>query len=416
MSRRTTGVASLLALLGATATATAAPFEDRLVQAPTLRAPERGSLAGALSRTAFGPGDLARGTFGLPLPIAAPDVRGPLLARVIPGYSTEAGLGEWGMGWAADLSLRRFRLGGEVDVAVDEFTSPWGRLVAVDDGYHYPTGAAPMTRLSRTAAGGWLVETGDGIRYRFEPADAVTTPRGTYAWQLSRVDNLLGDSTTLTWTRNASGRPFLSAVRWGGRGDSTAYRMTFDYEAVTTPWVSFAPGVAHVLDKRVRQINVAVKNGAAYTTRWSYTLGYQASPTGPAFYLTSVQRTMASGQREPALRYDYDLGGEHRAAVAFHPIAALDSVFATYGAAAILPSQSAGVDLEQDGLSDLELAYESMDMVSDPGQTLTIYAAEPASATAHALDLLASWTAPGSGGDDDALPVGDPALDLRSGG
>ncbi len=358
MSRRTTGVVSLLALLGATATATAAPFEDRLVQAPTLRAPERGSLAGALSRTAFGPGDLARGTFGLPLPIAAPDVRGPLLARVIPGYSTEAGLGEWGMGWAADLSLRRFRLGGEVDVAVDEFTSPWGRLVAGDDGYYYPTGAAPMTRLSRTAAGGWLVETGDGIRYRFDPADAVTTPRGTYAWQLSRVDNLLGDSTTLTWTRNASGRPFLSAVRWGGRGDGTAYRMTFDYEAVPTPWVSFAPGVAHVLDKRVRQINVAVKNGAAYTTRWSYTLGYQASPTGPAFYLTSVQRTMASGQREPALRYDYDLGGEHRAAVAFQPIAALDSVFATYGAAAILPSQSAGVDLEQNGLSDLELAYD----------------------------------------------------------
>ena len=31
-------------------------------------------------------------------------------------------------------------------------------------------------------------------------------------------------------------------------------------------------------------------------------------------------------------------------------------------------------------------------MISDPGLTLTIYAAEPASPTAHALDLLASWT------------------------
>lgn len=44
-------------------------------------------------------------------------------------------------------------------------------------------------------------------------------------------------------------------------------------------------------------------------------------------------------------------------------------------------------------VGDLELSYESLDMVSDPGLTLTIYAAEPASATAHALDLLASWTA-----------------------
>jgi transcriptional regulator with XRE-family HTH domain len=46
----------------------------------------------------------------------------------------------------------------------------------------------------------------------------------------------------------------------------------------------------------------------------------------------------------------------------------------------------------------LELAYESVDMISDPGLTLTLYAAEPASPTAHALDLLASWTAVPDGG------------------
>jgi hypothetical protein len=43
-------------------------------------------------------------------------------------------------------------------------------------------------------------------------------------------------------------------------------------------------------------------------------------------------------------------------------------------------------------VGDLELAYESLDMISDPGLTLTLYAAEPASPTAHALDLLASWS------------------------
>ena len=45
-------------------------------------------------------------------------------------------------------------------------------------------------------------------------------------------------------------------------------------------------------------------------------------------------------------------------------------------------------------VGDLELAYESMDMISDPGLTLTLYAAEPASPSANALDLLASWTTP----------------------
>ena len=42
-------------------------------------------------------------------------------------------------------------------------------------------------------------------------------------------------------------------------------------------------------------------------------------------------------------------------------------------------------------VGELELGYESLDMVSDPGLTLTLYAAEPGSATAEALALLGSW-------------------------
>jgi transcriptional regulator with XRE-family HTH domain len=44
-------------------------------------------------------------------------------------------------------------------------------------------------------------------------------------------------------------------------------------------------------------------------------------------------------------------------------------------------------------VGNLDLAYESVDMISEPGLTLTIYAAEPASPTADALALLASWNA-----------------------
>lgn len=55
----------------------------------------------------------------------------------------------------------------------------------------------------------------------------------------------------------------------------------------------------------------------------------------------------------------------------------------------------------------LDLAYESMDMLSEPGLTLTIYAAEPASRTADALALLASWTTPTN------LPVTANANDNR---
>jgi hypothetical protein len=47
----------------------------------------------------------------------------------------------------------------------------------------------------------------------------------------------------------------------------------------------------------------------------------------------------------------------------------------------------------QQGVGELEHAYESVDMVSDPGLSLTIYAAEPGSRTAEALALLGSLTA-----------------------
>jgi transcriptional regulator with XRE-family HTH domain len=44
-------------------------------------------------------------------------------------------------------------------------------------------------------------------------------------------------------------------------------------------------------------------------------------------------------------------------------------------------------------VGDLTLAYESMDLRADPDLTLTIYAAEPDSPTAHALRLLSSRAA-----------------------
>ncbi|HEX3764220.1 MAG TPA: FG-GAP-like repeat-containing protein [Kofleriaceae bacterium] len=348
--------AALAVAGGAAGEVRAQPFQDMLVQPPNLAPPQRGSLAGTLSRLSFGPGDLARGTFKLPLPIDAPGDRGPLLAGVVPAYSAESGITEWGMGWEADLAIRRFRPLGEIDFATDGFTSPWGRLAAGDDGF-YPAGLTSVVRVVQVA-GGWIAQAGDGTRYTFGANDAVTTPHGTFQWMLSRVDNVLGDSTTLSWSRNASGRPFLASVQWGGRNDGTQYRMTFDHEAVPRPFVSYVSGDRRVLDQRISTITVGVKQGAGYATRWTYRLAYQASPTGPAFYLHSLTKTYASGESEPAVVYDYDLGDELRAAAQFASIPALEGFLAQNGGLALQPDQAAMTDLEQDGLVDLETAFD----------------------------------------------------------
>lgn len=57
-------------------------------------------------------------------------------------------------------------------------------------------------------------------------------------------------------------------------------------------------------------------------------------------------------------------------------------------------------DLHHPVVGDLHLTFEAMELPADPGQVLIVYGAEPGSATADALRLLASWSAAPAG----ALP------------
>jgi transcriptional regulator with XRE-family HTH domain len=55
----------------------------------------------------------------------------------------------------------------------------------------------------------------------------------------------------------------------------------------------------------------------------------------------------------------------------------------------------------------LDLSYETMELAADSGLNLTVYTAEPGSASQQALDILASWTATGDAAQ--APGVGDDA-------
>jgi transcriptional regulator with XRE-family HTH domain len=57
----------------------------------------------------------------------------------------------------------------------------------------------------------------------------------------------------------------------------------------------------------------------------------------------------------------------------------------------------------------LELAYDSMDLVAAPGLVLTAYTAEPATASADALALLAAWTATENTAADAPAPADIPS-------
>jgi hypothetical protein len=204
--------ASLAVASAGSASAQTAPFADSLVQAPELKPPSRGSMVGQYASVAFGPGDLTRGVFSLPLPIDLPSERGALPAHVAPIYSAEHGLTEWGAGWnAPDLVIYRTRVVGDLDYQTDELTGPWGRMVKGDDGAYYAAGLKTPVRVvvSGTDLVAYLPS---GARWTFGTDARITTAAGTFAWYLRDVTSAIGENATFTYTKNASGRPFLTTV------------------------------------------------------------------------------------------------------------------------------------------------------------------------------------------------------------
>ncbi len=373
---------ALAAALLAASTSVNAQSLDQLVQAPALAAPERGSLAGQLSSTAFGPADLSRGAFSLASPFSVPEERGPLQAPIFPTWSPDAGASEWGNGWQARLAITRFRVSGDLDYATDELTSPWGRCHLGTDGNWYPAGLATPVRIVPQSDGfiAWLP---DGTQWIFGGAARVNAPLGTYAWNLRQVVGPTNRKTNLTWTANASGRLFLTGVDYGGVGDDLQAHVAISYAPLAQPFTDLRSGVPLVLDQSVSAVAVSVKSAATSTLapRFSFALSYLHDPIGPAFYLASVQKTFASGQKPPPTTYDYQLSGEVLQAAALRPVPAFDGVIAQWGASIALPSQSTAFDVDQDGAPDLEVAADYTLL----RQTPQGFEAQPLAANPNAL-------------------------------
>jgi len=332
---------------------------DAKVQAPEIATPQRGSLAGQLANTTFGPADVARGAFTLPAPFAVPQDRGALLAEVFPRYSPDAGASEWGIGWQVQLAMTRYRVSGDLDYSTDELTGPFGRLVAGSDGAWYPIGLARAVRV--VWSGNAIVATlPDGTSMTFGGAAAVTTAKGIYSWPLVEVRTVTNRKTRIDWAANASSRPFISSVFWGGVGDDYQYRADFAYDTLTLSLEDYRSGQLLALDRRVRSVTVLAKNAAngLFEERWHYAMGYQDEGIGPAHYLASVQQVFASGETSPAVVYTYRVAKDHLPAVPLAPAPGVAQVLTAVGPDALQPSRSTAFDSDDDGLLDLEYAYD----------------------------------------------------------
>jgi transcriptional regulator with XRE-family HTH domain len=93
----------------------------------------------------------------------------------------------------------------------------------------------------------------------------------------------------------------------------------------------------------------------------------------------------AEAGRDPYDRELSDLVGE---------LSTRSELFRTLWAAHSVRTHDSGVkNMRHPLVGELELSFEAMELVADPGLTMWIYTAEPGSRSEEALNLLGSWTA-----------------------
>ena len=93
----------------------------------------------------------------------------------------------------------------------------------------------------------------------------------------------------------------------------------------------------------------------------------------------------AEAGRDPYDRELSDLVGE---------LSTRSELFRTLWAAHNVHNHDTGLKrFQHPVVGDLELTFEAMQLVADPGLTMVVYTAEPGSKSEEALNLLASWTA-----------------------
>ncbi|EPX55090.1 hypothetical protein D187_009596 [Cystobacter fuscus DSM 2262] len=259
------------------------------------------------------------------------------------------------MGWHSNLFLTRFRQVGALDYATDGLTSPWGELVQGLDGSWYPRGLSAHVRVE-TTADGFVAFLPDGSKHTFGGPSRVQTRAGIYSWPLTEVVTATGRKTRLTYEQNASGRPFLKTVSFGGVGNTARYQLDFIYESVRVPFSDWRSSRALVLDRRVQSVRVSAWEpaSASFRERWHYVLSYEEETFSPAFYLKEIVRVFASGESEPPVRYTYHVGTAKLTSAEFRPVPQFDPVVKRLGWDVLYPTRSAPLDVDENGQLELE--------------------------------------------------------------
>lgn len=292
---------------------------------------------------------LASGTAAYGLDISVPPAVGAFGPRLSLDYDSGAGLGELGVGWRLSgvPSIRRRTVDGlprfdDSDALELSGIGAPCALLEVERGTFRPQlESGAFVRVQRSTDGSvWEARDKRGITHRFGGGPGfVEAEGGDVATFLLREQlDLHGHVIRYTWDTRG-GRGWLTRVVWNEVGAQAQNELVFGYEPLPHPQRSFAAGIAQVLDRRIRTIDVT--HGGQLVRR--YQLGYgEGSPSR----LTRVELLGTDGVTPfPPLSFEYSEA----------QLASTGALVAMASPPGRSPSDAntALADLDGDGLPDL---------------------------------------------------------------
>lgn len=244
------------------------------------------------------------------IPIDLPGGLGGLAPRLSLSYSGALGNGPLGIGWTLSQPKiqRSTRLGVPKFDASDELELSGivsGRLVSVGNGEYRVEGMGQSIRVRSVDGGGFELDDGKGIHYRFGTSIASRQEKDaahTLTWLVESQTNLMGEQISYEYSHD-QGQVYLTRITWGPSG---AYSAVLTYETRSDPTKSYRGGFAVVTALRLATVTATAFDPVVShdVERRAYHLAYDT--TFPVARLSGVSSTGVGGNGSwPALTFTY---------------------------------------------------------------------------------------------------------------
>jgi len=307
------------------------------------------------------------------IPLDIPEGRAGISPKLALSYNSNGGNGIVGMGWsltgatsqitrcprihAVDGESFPVTYGSSTDsygvttysdrfcLDGDYLVAPESPTISASGVIEYRPEHNPSVRVTMSANGlSFLVEYPDGTKYtygwlmgakiqnvqanhqNFDPTLVTVANPTNYAWLLSKVSDLAGNTMTITYADHGSSnsRPgslpdtvsemvpdtiaYTSFVTNGATTTQALRKVVFGYSTRPDPSGSWVSGVHLGSTQLLKTITVSGPNPVTSSMLWTYTLSYENDSVSGRSLLNSVQQCDSNSVCKPATTFNWEKG------------------------------------------------------------------------------------------------------------